>query len=79
MLPVEAQMTAFAPSSTAFESATVMPPVFKGSMSDSTPPSLKRRAPPPRRFDKLAAGVSGVAPSRSVTIGVASVTGSHSR
>ncbi len=77
VLPVDAQMTASAPSSTAFETATVMPrslyePVgFDAShFSHSSTPS---------RSDRRGAGRSGVEPSPRETTGVEALTGRRSR
>ena len=77
MLPVEAQMTAFAPSSLARVMAMVMPRSLKDPVGLA--PSTLRWTSQPVRSESTCAGTSGVPPSRSVTTGVVSVTGSRSR
>src|SRR5450432_2250665 len=70
-------MTAFEPSSTALLIAIVIP----RSLNDPVglAPSTFKNTSHPVSFDSTGAGSSGVPPSCSVTTGVASVTGSHSR
>ena len=75
--PVEAHIKARAPSSSAFETATVMPRSLK--LPVGFAPSHLSQTSTPRRSERRGAGRSGVAPSPSDTIGVASVTGSRSR
>src|SRR5690606_34767140 len=77
VLPVEAQMIAFAPASTALETASVIP----RSLNDPVglAPSTLRYTSQPVRSASSGAGTSGVLPSYSVMIGVVSVTGSRSR
>src|SRR4051794_24267381 len=77
VLPVDAHTTAFAPSSTALEMATVMP----RSLNDPVglAPSTFSQTCAPTRSDRRGAGNSGVPPSNSVTTGVASVTGKWAR
>ena len=76
VLPVEAQMTAFAPCSTAFEMAMVMPRSLKEPVGFM--PSNLTQTLAPVRAESAAAGMSGVPPSPSVTIGVASLMSSRS-
>ena len=71
VLPVDAQMTAFAPCSTAFEIAMVMPRSLKEPVGFM--PSNFTNTFAPVRADRAGAGSSGVPPSPSVTIGVASL------
>ena len=77
VFPVEAHATARAPSSTAFETASVIP----RSLNDPVGfrPSNFRYTGRSTDFDKCGAGMSGVSPSRSVTTGVSGPTGSRSR
>jgi len=70
-------MTAFEPSSTALEMATVMPRSLNDPVGLS--PSYLSSTRASTRSDRYGAGSSGVPPSRRVTTGVASVTGSRSR
>ncbi len=79
MLPVEAQMTAREPASTALEMAMVMPRSLNEPVG--LKPSHLRKM---RRLGSVAsarrgAGMSGVLPSCSVTIGVELVTGRNCR
>src|SRR3712207_2340645 len=76
VLPVEAQMTAFAPCSTAFEMAIVIPRSLKEPVGFM--PSYLTHTFAPVRAESAGAGISGVPPSPSVTIGVASVMFSRS-
>src|SRR5690348_2190610 len=73
VLPVDPHTTAFAPSSSAFEMATVMP----RSLNDPVglAPSTFSHTVAPTRSDNRDAGSSGVPPSWSVTTGVAPETG----
>src|SRR5436309_2577442 len=70
-------MTAFAPSSTALEIATVMP----RSLNDPVglAPSYFSQTSQPVVFDSTSEWMSGVPPSSRVMTGVASVMGSRSR
>ncbi len=77
MLPVEAQMTALAPSSTALLMATVMPRSLK--LPVGLRPSTLRKTSQPTSAETFGAGTSGVPPSRRVTTGVVALTGSRSR
>jgi hypothetical protein len=70
-------MTAFEPSSTALEMATVMPRSLKEPVGFS--PSYLSSTLASSRSERYGAGSSGVPPSRNVTTGVASLTGSRSR
>ena len=63
-------MTAFAPCSRALETAMVMPRSLKEPVG--LMPSNLTQTFAPVRADSAAAGISGVPPSPSVTIGVAS-------
>jgi hypothetical protein len=76
VLPVEAQMTAFAPCSTARESATVMPRSLKDPVGFM--PSNFTWTSAPVIAESAAAGMSGVPPSPRVTTVDASVTPSRS-
>ncbi len=75
MLPVEAQTTAALPSSTAFDSAMVMPRSLNEPVGFIPSYLRKIRSPPPISRASLGAGTSGVEPSPSVTTGVRSLTG----
>ena len=77
MLPVEAQITALAPASTALEMATVMPRSLNEPVGLA--PSTLRYTSAPTRADSSGAGSSGVPPSCRVTTGVRSETGNRSR
>ena len=77
MLPVEAQTAWVAPSSSALETAIVMPRSLNEPVGFS--PSYLRYTSRPVSADSRGAGTSGVEPSPSDTTGVASVTGSRSR
>src|SRR5674536_130919 len=77
VLPVEAQMTARLPSSTALENATVIPRSLKDPVGLA--PSTLRWTSQSVSDDRCGAGTSGVPPSRKVMIGVCSVTGSRCR
>ena len=70
-------MTAWAPSSTAFDTARVMPRSLK--LAVGFMPSTFACTSRPRRSDSRGSGTRGVAPSPSETTGVASVTGRNSR
>ena len=61
MLPVEAQRTACAPSSTALETATVMPRSLNEPVGLA--PSTLSQTSQPVRADRYGAGTSGVPPS----------------
>jgi hypothetical protein len=76
VLPVEAQMTALAPASTAFEMAMVIPRSLKDPVGFI--PSYLTQTLAPVRAESAAAGISGVPPSPSVMTGVASVMFSRS-
>ncbi len=77
VLPVEAQMIALLPASTALETAIVMPRSLKEPVGLA--PSTLRYTSQPSRAESTGAGSSGVFPSCRVTTGVASVTGNRSR
>ena len=77
VLPVEAQMTAWAPASAALEIATVMPRSLNEPVGLA--PSYFSHTSQPVTALSTAACTSGVPPSRSDTTGVASVTGRRSR
>lgn len=70
-------MTACAPSSLALLMAMVMPRSLKEPVGLA--PSTFRWTSHPVRSESTCAGTSGVPPSRSVTTGVVSETGSRSR
>ena len=70
-------MTAVAPSSTAFETAIVMPRSLK--LAVGFIPSSLAWIAMPRRSDSRGSGTSGVPPSPSDTIGVEGPTGRNSR
>ena len=77
MLPVDAHTTAFDPSSTALDMATVIP----RSLNDPVglAPSYLSHTSSPVSPDSASECTSGVPPSQSVTTGVDSVTGRRSR
>src|SRR5918998_1251786 len=77
VLPVDAQITALAPDSTALDTATVMPRSLNEPVG--LPPSTLRYTSQPVRWDSSGAGSSGVLPSNRVITGVVGVTGSRSR
>ena len=77
MLPVEAQTTAVAPSSTAFDTATVIPRSLKLPVGFAA--SHLSQSSTPSRSESRGAGRRGVEPSPSETTGVASVRGKRSR
>src|SRR5207253_3206362 len=77
VLPVEAQTTAFEPSSMAFEMATVMPRSLNEPVGLA--PSYFSHTSRPVSEESASDRTSGVPPSHRVTTGVASVTGSRSR
>jgi hypothetical protein len=77
VFPVEAQMTACAPSSSAFETATVMPRSLYEPVGFDA--SHLRKSSRSSRSERRGAARSGVDPSPSETTGVASLTGSRSR
>ena len=77
MLPVEAHSTARAPSSSALDTATVMPRSLNEPVGLA--PSTFSQTSQPVRADSTGAGTSGVPPSSSVTTGVLGPTGSRSR
>jgi hypothetical protein len=77
VLPVEAQMTAFEPSSRALVMAMVMPRSLKEPVGFR--PSTFRYTSHPVRRESSGAGSSGVLPSCSVTTGELSLTGSRLR
>ncbi|OPZ30690.1 MAG: hypothetical protein BWY99_02922 [Synergistetes bacterium ADurb.BinA166] len=74
-MPVEAQITAFAPSSSAFDTASTIP------LSLNEPvgfrPSYFPNSPTPSSRLKFRSGTSGVSPSHSDSIGVFSVSGRY--
>ena len=77
VLPVDAQITTLAPSSTPLEMAIVIP----RSLNDPVGlrPSTLRSTRTPTRSEIVGASSNGVAPSSNVITGVASVTGSNDR
>jgi hypothetical protein len=77
VLPVEAQMTACAPSSTALVIAIVIPRSLKDPVGLA--PSTFSHTSQPVRRDSSGAGTSGVAPSWRVTTGLVGPTGRRSR
>ena len=77
MFPVDAQTTAAAPSSTAFETATVMPRSLK--LPVGFAPSHLSQSSTPSRSERRGARRRGVEPSPSDTTGVSSVKGRRSR
>ena len=77
MLPVDAETTALAPSSTAMEMAMVMPRSLK--LPVGLAPSTFSHTSAPTRSERRGAGSSGVPPSSRVTTGVFSVMGRRSR
>src|SRR5437764_3110163 len=77
VLPVEAQTTALAPSSTALEMAMVMPRSLKEPVGLA--PSYFSQTVAFRRSESRGAGSRGVPPSRRVTTGVASETSRKDR
>ena len=77
MLPVEAHTASRAPSSSAFETATVIPRSLNDPVGFA--PSYFRSTRQPVRSETRGASSSGVEPSPSVTTGVAALTGSRSR
>ena len=77
MLPVEAQITAWAPDSAALEMATVMPRSLKEPVGLA--PSTFRYTWQPVSSERWPASTSGVPPSRRVTTGVVAETGSRWR
>ena len=77
VLPVEAQTTAFAPSSTALEMARVMPRSLKDPVGFK--PSSFNSTRAPTRAERRGASRSGVSPSSRVTTGVVALTGKKSR
>ena len=78
VFPVEAQMTARAPSSTAFEIAMTMPRSLNEPVG-FMPSYFTKRFGTPIRLPNRSRWISGVLPSPSVMSGVASVTGRNSR
>ena len=70
-------MTAVAPSSTALETAMVMPRSLK--LPVGFMPSSLAKISRSRRADRRGSGTSGVPPSPSDTIGVLGPTGRNSR
>ena len=79
MLPVEAQMTARAPASTALEMAIVMPRSLNEPVGLRPSYLMNTRQPRPTSALRRGEWISGVEPSLSETTGVASVTGRNSR
>ena len=77
MFPVEAQTSARAPSSTAFDTASVIPRSLK--LPVGFAPSHLSQTDAPSRSESRGAGTSGVEPSPSDTTGVAGPTESRSR
>ena len=76
MLPVLAQMTAFAPCLAATEIAVVMPRSLKEPVG--LRPSYFTRTRAPTRSESCSASMSGVPPSWRVTTGAPSSIGSRS-
>ena len=76
MLPVEAQMTAFAPFFAAIDIAVVMPRSLNEPVG--LRPSYLTNTRVPTRSLSFSAGMSGVPPSPSVTTGAPSSIGSRS-
>jgi hypothetical protein len=74
VLPVEAHTTAREPSSSAFEIATVMPRSLNEPVGFR--PSYLSQTSAPISLLMRSEKIKGVSPSSSVTMGVASVTGS---
>src|SRR5437868_14468298 len=77
VFPVDAQMTALAPSSAALLIAIVIPRSLHEPVGFA--PSTLRYTSQPVNCDTRFAGTSGVPPSSRVTTGVAAVTGRRSR
>src|SRR5438132_9499346 len=77
VLPVDAHTTALAPSSTAFEIATVMPRSLNEPVGLA--PSYFSQTDAPTRSERRGAGSSGVPPSSRVTTGVSALTGRSAR
>src|SRR5262245_37265133 len=77
VLPVEAHTTAFAPSSSALLSASVIPRSLNEAVGFA--PSYLRNTSHPVSSDRGSERTSGVSPSPSVTTGVVSETGRRSR
>ena len=74
---MDAQTAAVAPSSSAFDTAIVMPRSLNDPVGFS--PSYLRCTSSPVSADSRGAATSGVSPSPSDTTGVAWLTGSRSR
>src|SRR4029077_19821725 len=77
VFPVEAQIRAVAPRSSALETATVMPRSLNEPVGFKPSYLTKTRAP--IRSESFGVSISGVEPSPSVTTGVAWPTGRYSR
>ncbi len=77
MLPVEAQITASAPSRTAADTAHVMPRSLNEPVGFA--PSNFSQTSAPTRSDTRSARMSGVEPSSSETTGSSGANGSRSR
>ena len=77
MLPVEAQITASAPSRTAAETAQVIPRSLNEPVGFA--PSTFSHTSAPTRSDSRTAGTSGVEPSSSDTTGSPGSNGRRSR
>jgi len=77
VFPVDAQTTALAPSSSAFEMARVIPLSLKDPVG--LRPSIFNSTRAPSRCESFGAGNRGVPPSSSVTTGVVETTGRRSR
>jgi len=77
VLPVEAQITASAPSATARETATVIPRSLNEPVGFA--PSILSRTRAPTRSEITGASIRGVEPSSSVTTGSSAPIGNRSR
>src|SRR4051812_4549227 len=77
VLPVDAHTTAFAPSPTATDRATVMPRSLKDPVGLS--PSTLIHTSAPVSSESHGLSTSGVPPSRRVYVGVPSGSGNHGR
>ena len=78
VFPVEAHIIAFEPSSIALETAMVIPRSLKEPVGFKPSYFRYTSEPPPIILLKLADFISGVLPSKILTIGVLSVTGKNS-
>ena len=77
VFPVDAQITALAPSSAAFEIAIVIPRSLNDPVGFA--PSNFNQISLFKTLERFVAWISGVPPSRKVMIGVLLLTGSRSR